>query len=169
MKTECNLNDVLEVTNSKLKNGGLLLTTTGKDGRVNVMTIGWGLVGVLWSEPVFMVAVRPSRHTFELIEETNEFTVNVPSDGMDETVAYCGKVSGRDHDKFKERKLTIKKGKNVTSPIISECMVHFECKVIGKTKVVPKLLSAEVKENSYPEGDYHTLYYGRLVSILRDK
>ena len=32
MKTECNLNDVLEVTNSKLKNGGLLLTTTGKDG-----------------------------------------------------------------------------------------------------------------------------------------
>ena len=48
-------------------------------------------------------------------------------------------------------------------------MVHFECKVIGKTKVVPKLLSAEVKEKSYPKGDYHTLYYGRIVSILRDK
>ncbi len=88
---------------------------------------------------------------------------------MDETIAYCGKVSGRDYDKFRERKLSTEKGKNVMSPIISECMVHFECKVIGKTKVVPKLLSAEVKEKNYPKGDYHRLYYGRLVSILRDK
>jgi flavin reductase (DIM6/NTAB) family NADH-FMN oxidoreductase RutF len=61
------------------------------------MTIGWGLVGRLWREPVFMVAVRPSRHTFKLIEETDVFTVNVPSDGMDATIDYCGTVSGRDH------------------------------------------------------------------------
>lgn len=169
MKTECNLNDVFEVTNYKLKNSGLLLTTAGKDGTENVMTIGWGLMGRIWNEPVFMVCVRPSRHTFKLIEETNEFTVNVPSDTMDETAAYCGKVSGRDHDKFKERKLSTEKGRKVASPIISECIVHYECKVIGKTKVVPELLSTEVKEKHYPKGDYHTIYYGKLVSILRDK
>ncbi len=169
MKAECNLNDVFEVTNHKLKTSGLLLTTAGREGTKNVMAMGWGLMGVLWSEPVFMVCVRPSRHTFKLIEETNEFTVNVPSDSMDETVAYCGKVSGRDYDKFKERNLSTEKGRNVVSPIISECKVHFECKVIGKTKVVPKLLSAEVKEKHYPKRNYHTIYYGRIVSILRDK
>ena len=103
LKTDCNLEDVFEVTKRKLQSPGLLVTSVGLDGQPNVMTIGWGLVGRMWRENVFMVAIRPSRHTFKLIEETNEFTVNVPADGMDETVAYCGKVSGREYNKFKER------------------------------------------------------------------
>ena len=153
----------------KLQSPGLLLTSVGLDGRHNVMTIGWGLVGTLWREPVFMVAVRPSRHTSKLIEETNEFTVNIPADGMDETVAYCGKVSGREHNKFKERELTIMDWRSVKSPIIEECKAHFECKVIGKSKVIPELLSGDVLKTCYPSGNYNTLYFGRRLSILMDK
>jgi len=163
------MKDVFDLANRNLQKNGLFLTSVGRDGRYNVMTIGWGLMGVLWGEPVFMVAVRPSRHTFKLIEETNEFTVNVPGDGMDEALAYCGKVSGRDHDKFKEMKLTTEKGKKVKSPIVSKCIAHFECKVIGKSKVVPELLSGEVKKAYYSSGDYHTVYFGRPLSILMEK
>ena len=168
MKRECELDDVHKVLNYRLRNGGLLLTSIGGDGEYNVMTIGWGLVGMLWREPVFMVAVRPSRHTAKLIEETGEFTVNVPVDGMDEAVAYCGKVSGRDHDKFKEAGLAVEKGMKVASPIVSKCVAHLECKVIGKSKVVAELLTTEVKEKCYPKGDLHVLYYGRLMTILKD-
>jgi len=168
LKAECDIEDVFDVTKRKLE-GGLLLTSVGSDGQYNVMTIGWGLVGRLWREPVFMVAVRPSRHTFKLIEETNEFTVNVPSDGMDETVAYCGEVSGRNHDKIQEQGLTLLDGKSVISPIIESCVAHYECKVIGKSMVVPELLSSEVRRTCYASGDYHALYYGRILSILMDK
>jgi flavin reductase (DIM6/NTAB) family NADH-FMN oxidoreductase RutF len=169
LKVECGIEDVFDATKRNLEGGGLLLTSVGSDGQNNVMTIGWGLVGRLWSKPVFMVAVRPTRHTFKLLEETNEFTVNVPSDDMDETVAYCGKVSGRDHDKIQERGLTLLSGKNVVSSMIESCVAHYECKVIGKSMVVPELLSSDVLGTSYTSGDYHTLYYGLILSILMNR
>jgi hypothetical protein len=74
----------------KLGDPGLLLVGAKKNGKCNVMTIGWGFVGVLWRKPVFVVAVRPSRFTHDFIEDAGEFTVNVPGEGMDKAVAYCG-------------------------------------------------------------------------------
>ena len=167
-KDELPLSDVLKCTYKKLDDG-VLLVSAGSDGRKNVMTIGWGLVGVLWREPVFMVAVRDSRYTHELIEETNEFTVNIPGDDMGEAIELSGSVSGRDHDKFKETGLTAVAGKNVQTPIISECLLHFECKVIGKTQLSPEKLSEEVLQGCYPRDDYHTLYYGKILSVYGEK
>jgi hypothetical protein len=60
---------------------GAFLTVAAKH-QMNVMTIGWALVGILWRKPVLMVAVRNSRHTFGLIEEADSFTVSVPTKGM---------------------------------------------------------------------------------------
>ena len=169
MKVECELKDVFEATMRKLQTTGLLLTSVGSDGKTNVMTIGWGLVGKLWRETVFMVAVRPSRYTSKLIEETKEFTVNVPAEGMEETVAYCGKVSGREHDKFKERDLKIIDGISVKAPIIEDCVAHFECKVVGKYILTPEMLSEDVLKTSYPAGNYSTLFFGKILSILGNK
>jgi len=102
MKVERALLSSLAETKYMLDHGGLLLASVGRDGRPNVMTIGWGLMGTLWARPVFVVAVRPSRYTHRLIEETGEFTVNVPRKGMEEIVEYCGTVSGRDHEVRRE-------------------------------------------------------------------
>ncbi|MDQ1279778.1 MAG: hypothetical protein QG670_1040 [Thermoproteota archaeon] len=154
---------------SKLPRPGLLVTSIGLDGRPNVMTIGWGLVGTMWGERAFMIAIRPSRHTHKLIEEISDFTVNVPTNGMEETIAYCGKVSGRDYDKFKERKLAISDGKRVKSPIIEDCIAHFECKVLGKSRVLPEMLSDDMQKAFYSAGNFNTLYFGKLLSILKNK
>jgi len=167
-KVDLSLSEVLECIYEKLDNG-ILLASAGKDGRTNVMTIGWGLVGVLWREPVFMVAVRPSRYTHELIEETNEFTVNVPGDDMGEAIKFFGNVSGRDYDKFKEMGLTAGEGREVKASIISECLIHFECQVIGRSLVVPEKLSKGVLQDCYSKGDYHTLYYGKVLSVYGEK
>lgn len=144
-------------------------------GKANVMTIGWGLIGVLWSKPVFMVAVRPSRHTFGLIERSGEFTVNVPSKGMEKAAAYCGSVSGRDVDKFKECNITPVKGKKVATPVIAECPISYECRVIWKTKVDAKVdgiimpVPDDAAKRYYPSGDFHTLYFGEIVAVTADK
>jgi flavin reductase (DIM6/NTAB) family NADH-FMN oxidoreductase RutF len=115
--------------------------------------------------PVSLVAVRHSRFTHEFIEESDEFTVNVPGEGLEKTVAYCGEVSGKEHDKFKECKLSLMKGKKVNVPTINECKIHYECKVVHKLEVRPNEVPADVKKLFYPRDDYHTLYFGRVLTV----
>ena len=65
----------------------------------NLMTAAW--VGTVCSEPPMVsVSVRPSRYTFELIEKSGEFTVNLTDRSMLRGTDYCGVRSGREEDKF---------------------------------------------------------------------
>ena len=163
------MEDVFGLAKARLQDCGLLLTSVGSDGKANVMTIGWGMMGRLWGQMVFMVAVRPSRHTHGLIEETGEFTVNVPPEGeMNDAVAYCGRVSGRDRDKLAESGFEVEEGKFVGSPLLSRCVVNIECRVIGKSRLVPELLSEEVMK-SYASGNFHTLFFGKPLRILVER
>jgi flavin reductase (DIM6/NTAB) family NADH-FMN oxidoreductase RutF len=152
-------------TVKKLENPGCLLASAKNDGICNVMTIGWGLVGVFWRMPVFLVAVRHSRFTHEFIEESGEFTVNVPDEGMEKALSFCGQFSGRDHDKFKESKITPMKSKNLKTPVIRECTVHYECKVVYQLEVKPNQVPIDVKKLLYSKGDFHTLYFGRILAV----
>jgi len=152
-------------TDRLLRDEGLLLVSEGDDGKPNAMTIGWGLVGTMWSEPFFVVAVRLSRHTHKLIEEAGKFTVCLPSEGMTEALNVCGTKSGRDMDKLKELGLTAKKGTAVEAPYIAECPVYYECEVAFKTQVEKGELKEELENRVYASGDYHTLYYGHIKGV----
>jgi flavin reductase (DIM6/NTAB) family NADH-FMN oxidoreductase RutF len=152
-------------TDRLLRDEGLLLVSEGDDGKPNAMTIGWGLVGTMWSEPFFVVAVRLSRHTHKLIEEAGKFTVCLPSKGMTEALNVCGTKSGRDMDKLKELGLTARKGTAVEAPYIAECPVHYECEVAFKTQVEKGELKEELENRVYASGDYHTLYYGHIKGV----
>jgi flavin reductase (DIM6/NTAB) family NADH-FMN oxidoreductase RutF len=167
-KTKIPLTSFAEDTMNKLNSGGCLLVS-GDSKISNVMTIGWGLIGYLWGKPYFMVAVRPSRHTFEFMERTEDFTVNVPKKGMEKILSFCGSKSGREYDKFKELGLNLIKGKKVKSPIISECKINYECKVKFKTKFIPKDVPKMVKMKWYPNEDFHTIYFGEIVAAFADK
>jgi len=167
-KTEIPTFRLINETVKRLGQTGLLLVS-GTVEQANVMTIGWGLPGILWGKPFFIVAVRPSRYTYQFIEETGDFTVNVPRRGMEEIVTYCGTVSGRNHDKFKEKGLTALPSKQVRSPIIEECIINYECKVAYKTKVLKEDLPSIVLSSYYPSGDYHTLYFGEIVAVYADE
>jgi len=167
-KTEISTFRFINETIERLGQTGLLLVS-GTVKRANVMTIGWGLPGILWGKPFFMVAVRPSRYTYQFIEETGDFTVNVPRRGMEEIVTYCGTVSGRTHNKFEEKGLTALPSKHVESPIIEECIINYECKVAYKTKVAREGLPPGIISSCYPGGDYHTLYFGEIVAVYADE
>ena len=162
-KVEVSYTDYLKETLDVLGEKGLLLTSMDGNGRSNTMTIGWGTVGIIWGKPIFVVLVRPSRFTYGLIEQTGDFTVNVPPEELAEAVAFCGSASGRDVDKFKEKGLTAAPAKKVESPIIEECLVHYECKVVHKNDVLKEELASEIR--SYPTGDYHRIYFGEILSV----
>jgi flavin reductase (DIM6/NTAB) family NADH-FMN oxidoreductase RutF len=117
----------------------------------------------VWQKPIFMIAVRNSRHTFTIIENADDFSVSVPLKNMSDQIRFCGTKSGRDMDKFKECNLTVKNSQTIFSPIIELSGIHFECKIVFKSAMDPKFLNDEF-EKLYPEKDYHTLYFGEIIN-----
>jgi len=168
-KVQVRFTDYFAQTIQRMRDDGLLLVSTGADGKPNVMTIGWGTIGCIWSRPVFIVLVRPSRHTYGRLEQVNDFTVNVPPREIPEAVAHCGTVSGRDHDKFEEAQLTPIPSREVRSPIIKECVVHYECRTLHRNDLVPEALAQAVREEFYPSGDFHRVYFGEIVAAYADE
>jgi flavin reductase (DIM6/NTAB) family NADH-FMN oxidoreductase RutF len=167
-KIEASYTDYLKETNKMLGQGGLLLVSVDDQGNPNAMTIGWGTVGIIWGKPIFVVLVRPSRYTHGLIEITGDFTVNVPTPELADEVSYFGTVSGRDQDKFKAKGLTTTPGKKVKSPIVEECVIHYECRVVHKNDVIPDELTEEIRNSAYPQGDFHRIYFGEILAVYAD-
>jgi flavin reductase (DIM6/NTAB) family NADH-FMN oxidoreductase RutF len=117
---------------------------------------------------MFLVMVRPSRHTYEMLEEHGEFTVNIPGKNLAEAVAYCGAVSGRNFDKFAEKGLTASRGKRVRVPIVGECVVHYECSVVHKNDILPSELMPAIDKAAYADKSYHRVYYGEILAAYAD-
>ena len=150
---------------AQIRVGAFLTVKAGE--ALNTMTIGWATIGVVWSRPIFMVAVRLSRHTFSLIEKADDFTVTIPSSGMEDELTFCGTQSGRDYDKFEECNLPVAAAQKVTTPIINVPGLHYEAKIIYKSAMAPAFFSRELDEDIYPARDYHTLYFGHIVGCYR--
>ena len=143
---------------------GIFLTVKNKE-KVNTMTIGWGSIGILWGKPVFIIPVRFSRYTYELMMNTNEFTISVPlNNNMNHAITYAGTKSGRDVNKIDALNLNILSSKYLDTPIIKECQLHYECKIIYKQTLEPNLLEDNIKETKYPNHNYHVLFYGEIIA-----
>jgi flavin reductase (DIM6/NTAB) family NADH-FMN oxidoreductase RutF len=156
--------DHIEETAKAFSEDRVLLVSRGRESLPNVMAIGWGTVGIIWRRPIFIVLVRPTRYTYKLIEETGEFTVNIVPPELKGVVQYCGSVSGRDHDKFKEKQLTAIPSKKIKTPIIKECILHFECRVVNKNDLIPSALEKSMIDTFYPKGDFHRVYFGEILA-----
>ena len=146
----------------QLKKGAFL--TTKKSDKVNTMTIAWGGINFVWTKPVFVIYVRYSRDTYEMLKENDEFTVSVPlSMDLRQELMYCGTKSGRDTDKIKDCKFTLVKGRKVETPIIKECDLHYECKIIYRQAMEPNTIIDEVHSRHYSNNNFHMIYYGEIM------
>ncbi len=109
----------------------VLISCANKEGKTDIVTVAWSMP-VSYVPPLVAASLRPTHCSTKMIEETGEFVVNVPSMDFVKETLLCGRVSGRNHDKFKESKLTPGVSKKVKAPIINECFAHLECKVVNK-------------------------------------
>lgn len=145
----------------------VLLTTKSGD-QVNTMTIGWGTMGTEWNKPIFIVYVRQHRHTWKMLQENPEFTINIP---MDEKAAkilgYCGKTSGRDTDKIADLGLTLVEPEVISVPGIRELPLTLECRVLYRQAQEPNSIPADIRQRFYADnvpGDYHDAFYAEIVA-----
>lgn len=161
--------DVFDITMERMTSEGLLLVTADKAGRPNVMTIGWGTIGSVWGKDVFIILVRPSRYSYSLLEQVPQFTVNVPTQGLASAVALCGSVSGRDCDKFEQAQLTPVAAQETDVPVIKQCPVNYQCRVLHKTDMVAGAVPDDIKKTFYPINDYHRVYFGQILACYGDE
>ncbi len=80
--------------------------------------------------PIVGIDIMEKRYSYQLIRETMDFTLNLPSVEQLDVTHYIGTVSGRDVDKLNETGLTPVKGTHVSSSWIKEFPVSVECRVI---------------------------------------
>ena len=156
----------------KAMSKGILLTTK-HDGKVNTMTIGWGMLGIEWGKPIFLVLVRESRHTMYMLNGNGEFTVNIPVGEIDKKIlGYCGTKSGRDEDKIQAMNLTLEDPDKISVPGIRELPLTLECKVLYRQAQNSNGLPQEIISRYYPGEvqDHHTAFYAEIVSayIIED-
>lgn len=145
----------------------MLVTATDAEGRSNTMTASWGGVGVLWNEPVAFVFVRPQRHTHKFTESGDTLTLSFFGGEYRDALAYCGRVSGRDEDKFKGSGLTpVSIGGAVG---FEEATVIFKCrKLYADTIKKDAFIDASLLKN-YPNDDFHTVYVVKVEdAYVRD-
>ena len=94
----------------------------------NVLTIGWtGILNTI--PPKTYISVRKERHSYQMLLDTREFVINLPSADLVRAVDFCGVRSGKEFDKFKEMNLTPTASEKVSTPLIAQCPLHLECRV----------------------------------------
>jgi flavin reductase (DIM6/NTAB) family NADH-FMN oxidoreductase RutF len=146
---------------------GVLLVTCDHQGNPNVMTIGWLLLGrSYYKRPVAVIAVRPATYTFHLLDMVDEFVIAVPTSELANTVAYCGKQSGRDVDKFAVTGLTPVPSKHVAPPSIQECVINIECRIYHKQHPPHQLLTPNHRKA--PISEQHTIYFAEVLEVSKN-
>jgi flavin reductase (DIM6/NTAB) family NADH-FMN oxidoreductase RutF len=73
--------------------------------------------------------ISSGNHSFDLIRQSKQCVINIPTVDIAATVVKIGNTSGRDIDKFSEFGLTPKPGTRVRAPLIDECYANFECEL----------------------------------------
>ena len=105
-----------------------VLVSCGTPEAPNVFTVAWaGIVNT--HPPRVSISVRPSRHSYGLIQQSGEFVINLPTTALARAVGWCGVKSGRDVNKFEAMNLTALPASQVGCPLVGESPVNLECKV----------------------------------------
>jgi len=106
-----------------------LLIGASVDSKPDFMTAAWcGIVN--GRPPMLSVGLQPHRHTLKGIRQNQVFSVNVPSVDLVKETDYCGIISGAKTDKVADCKFNVFYGKLEVAPLIEQCPVNLECRVV---------------------------------------
>ncbi len=111
-----------------LEPGPVVLLTTCRKGRANVMTMSWHMM-VEFEPPLVACVVSRANHSFAALRATRECVIAIPALKLAPKVVAVGNCSGRDRDKFAAFGLTPLPAHQVEPPLVAECFANLECKV----------------------------------------
>jgi len=134
-----------------------LLVGANVDGKPNFMTVAWA--GIANAEPpMISVAIRLSRHTHKGISQNSTFSVNIATVDLVKETDYCGITSGTKVNKVEACQFKVFYGKLGTAPLIEQCPINLECKVMHALELgshslfVGKIEETHISENCLTDG-----------------
>jgi flavin reductase (DIM6/NTAB) family NADH-FMN oxidoreductase RutF len=119
-----------------LEPGPVVLLTTARKGRANVMAMSWHMM-VEFEPPLVACVVSNADYSFAALRATKECVIAIPALELAPKVVAIGNCSGRDVEKFERFGLTPVPAERVGPPLVAECFVNLECKV-ANTRLVNK-------------------------------
>ncbi|MCF7673731.1 MAG: flavin reductase family protein [Akkermansiaceae bacterium] len=111
-----------------LEPGPVVLLSTARAGKANLMTLSWHTM-MEFEPPLVGCVVSDRNHSFRLLKATRECVINIPTADLAEKVVGCGNTTGADIDKFTVFGLTPVPAALVGAPLIAECFANLECRV----------------------------------------
>lgn len=141
-----------------------MLITGGNGEKFNPMTASWGGLGYLYNKPVAFCFISPARHTYELMDKGDTYTLTFYTETYREALNYCGNNSGKDKDKVKEAGLT-----PISTPsgskAFSEAWMIIECrKMVSQTISIDAISDPQLKSqwNGKP---MHKMFIGEILNV----
>jgi len=119
-----------------LEPGPVVMVTTMRKGRPNIMTMSWHTV-MEFEPPLVGCVISNRNYTFDTLKATKECVINIPTVDLAAKVVGCGNTSGAKTDKFTTFGLTPAAARRVNAPLIDECYANLECKVVD-TRMIAK-------------------------------
>ena len=140
------------------------LITAGTQDHCNTMTASWGGLGVLWHKNVATIYVRPQRYTFEFLENSPAFTLSFFGEEWRKALAYCGRVSGREEDKFAHCGFHVDM-EGEDAPYIQEANLVLVCRKLYWNDLDPAHMDGTALQH-YKNHDYHRMYIAEITKVL---
>ncbi len=121
------------------------------DGKENFMPCVWN-VGLSYDPFLFGVSIGNDRHTYELMEKAESFTINFVEFKHAQTIRALGRSTGKEIDKEEGFNLKVSEAEKINAPVLDLAYCTYEC----------------MKKDEKRFGD-HTLFVGEVVSIKIEK
>lgn len=111
-----------------LEPGPVVMVTTCRNERSNIMTMSWHTM--MEFEPPLVGCVISNRNfSFDILRNTRQCVINIPTVELAAQTVRVGNSSGRRIDKFAAFGLTPLPAARVAPPLIEECYANLECKL----------------------------------------
>ena len=135
----------------------VLLIGANVDDKPNFMAVAH--CGIANSQPpMISVAIQHHRYTHRGIRQNLTFSVNVPSSDLVKETDYCGIISGSEVNKAEVCQFKVFYGKLDNAPLIEECPVNLECRVVhildlgSHSLIVGRIEETYVSESCLTDG-----------------
>ncbi|HSH01074.1 MAG TPA: flavin reductase family protein [Anaerolineae bacterium] len=128
----------------------VVLITCGPTTNPNIFTLN-RIASCNAEPPMLAISVRPARASHDLITQTGQFVVNIPTPDMEIITDFIGITTARFTDKWTETGLIPRPATHLDTPLIDQCPVNIECQV-EQTLSLPS----------------HTLFIAQVLTIHAD-
>ncbi len=140
--------------------GSVVLISVGDGEDDNFFPVAWNMP--LRKSPPMVAILSGKRHySYQLMDKTGEFGLNIPDRSLAAKVIKSGKVSGHDiDDKFAHTGLTKIHAGHIKAPLVQEAVARMECRISqvndmgGSALVIAQILHSEVRQDCFSDGKW---------------